>query len=229
MDGTRSGATGSFLGSHNKHVTSLSYACTACHTSNATTGHRNGYINIANPTFSGGTYLKAGATFSFPQVSSPVMSTCITVYCHSNGNGVNTTPTWGAAPMNAECSSCHGGDNVAGTKIVTNAHTGHINTNSGRSIGCVECHSATVSGNRTISSLATHANQTVNVRFNNVLNLNADAPTYNGNPATSVTVSGSQKAPLSATGSCSNVYSPQLRQPDCGRRHDRLVGRCPDL
>ena len=31
MDGTRSAATGSFVGSHNKHVTSLSYACTNCH------------------------------------------------------------------------------------------------------------------------------------------------------------------------------------------------------
>jgi len=204
---TRSAVTGSFVGSHNKHAGALGYACTSCHASNTGTNHRDGYVDMASPTFFGGTYSK-GTPTRFAQSTSLIMGTCNTVYCHSNGAGTNTVPTWGAAAMPVDCTGCHGGNNGTATKIATNAHTGHISTNSGRSIGCVECHSATVTNDTTISAqgLPLHANQFVNVRFNNGTNLDSEAPTYNGNPATSVTTSGSQKAALSATGSCSNVY-----------------------
>ncbi len=55
---------------------------------------------------------------------------CTNTYCH--GNGQTATPTGGSTiswsgTMLADCSSCHGGNASAATKIASNAHTAHIN------------------------------------------------------------------------------------------------------
>ncbi len=208
MDGTRSGTTGSFVGSHNKHVGTMSYDCSACHVKPVTMSHRNGFVNMANPALQyGGIYNRAtGPTYSFPQMSAPTMNTCTTVYCHSSGAGTNSTAIWGGS-MPTDCTGCHGGNVASVAPLTTNAHDRHIATTAvGWSITCNRCHDATVSADRTIANVAQHTNNVINVRFNNVLNLDSDSPTYNYNPATSGTIGGSQKAPLSAVGACNNVY-----------------------
>lgn len=99
-DGTRSGATGAVVGSHQKHI----YACSTCHVTPATQtsadfGHRNGIIqmqaSIAGGSYNGGT--------SITQVNSPkTTNTCATIACHG---GNNPTPVWGVGT--AGCVDCH--------------------------------------------------------------------------------------------------------------------------
>ena len=215
MDGARSAATGSFIGSHNKHVGSLTYACTVCHSGGALTTtnmtHRNGYINIANPIYSGtGAYSKAsGPTYSFAQSSNPTMGTCSTIYCHSNGVGTYSTATWGGGAMPATCTGCHGNNSTSGAPIASNAHTSHINSigNVGRLLNCGDCHNATVSAanDRSITGTANHVNSLLNIKFDNGAGLNrdADAPTYNTQSTT--TTNGAAVTP-GTYGACNNVY-----------------------
>ena len=104
--------------------------CEACHTGTAAsnsalqatiaarTQHPDAAKNVAFGTFSGGAW--SGTQ-------------CSNTYCHSNGtaaSGTHANISW-SGTMLAECTSCHGGDSTAATKIVTNAHDAHTNdTNS---------------------------------------------------------------------------------------------------
>jgi predicted CxxxxCH...CXXCH cytochrome family protein len=208
---TRSAATGSFMGSHNKHVDSMSYACSACHINPAATNHRNGLINMANPFLNGGAgnYSKSGPTFTFAQSSNPLpFGTCNTIYCHSNGISTYSPPTWGGSAMPATCTGCHGGNSTSGA-IVGGAHANHINSagSVGRLLNCRDCHNATVtsSTDRAIATPANHVNGSLNVKFYNAggIVLDSDAPTYNSQSTT--TTNGAAVTP-GTYGVCNNVY-----------------------
>jgi predicted CxxxxCH...CXXCH cytochrome family protein len=91
---------------------------------------------------------------------------CTTVYCHSNGQTgggrVDNTATWGT-PI-SDCVSCHEGATVA--TDLSGAHEAHV-VNAvatvGMTLGCVDCHNATVSDNTTISTPAQHVDGGVDV------------------------------------------------------------------
>ena len=94
-------------GSHTKHAQgSVNLACATCHagyteTSYAAATHLNGNITLS---FSG---TAAGTTYS-QGLSHPLgdgYGTCSTNYCHSNGKGAYTIPTWGG--VSPGCTFCH--------------------------------------------------------------------------------------------------------------------------
>jgi predicted CxxxxCH...CXXCH cytochrome family protein len=84
-------------------------------------------------------------------------TSCATVYCHSNGKGTFTTATWGAT---LDCAGCHGSATVPGPAALSAKHALHVNNAAvlGSNYGCIECHSATVSGDSTISDVTKHTN-----------------------------------------------------------------------
>ncbi|TLM66440.1 MAG: CxxxxCH/CxxCH domain-containing protein, partial [Actinobacteria bacterium] len=93
-------------------------------------------------------------------------NTCQSLYCHSNGKGTFTNPTWGTTPdwstNDLTCRSCHAGID-AGTNITTYAHDSHINSG----ITCEYCHYTTVTAvtndaGTTINS-TNHINGSINV------------------------------------------------------------------
>ncbi|UPU36703.1 CxxxxCH/CxxCH domain-containing protein [Geomonas paludis] len=120
-------------------------SCGKCHTdhsvqakpfSHATSaGHRAIEVKFAT-----------GGTFASNQ--------CSNVYCHSNGRGTYTPPTWGGT---LTCAGCHGD---ATSNTLSGNHAKHVNNAAflGTSYGCVECHSSTVSDNSTISNFNNHVN-----------------------------------------------------------------------
>ncbi len=178
MDGPRSGTTGSFIGSHNTHITSLNIACTVCHSGGAISstnfGHRNGFINMANPINNpGGTYSKSGATYSFLQSSvatTLTMGTCNNVYCHSNGAATATaTPTWGNSAT-GDCGTCHGvNGSTPASYPASTRHAQHVGASLGYKFDCATCHynvvSVTTDATFTpqITSTTLHANNSHNI------------------------------------------------------------------
>ncbi len=111
LDGTRSGATGSVVGSHQSHPP----VCLKCHVvpttqASADYGHRNGNIQMQPGAtgIDGGYYDKNNSgTFtasdeSFTQTNSPATARCSSVACH--GSSV-ITPTWGVGTL--DCLGCH--------------------------------------------------------------------------------------------------------------------------
>lgn len=140
--------------SHTKHIsntTGYSFACATCHTNHVTFQHatsagRNIDVHFAVAPNVGGTF---------------AANQCSNLYCHSNGQTggakVTTTPVWGGA---ATCTDCHGG---ATSATLSGKHASHVNNAAilGSNYGCVECHSATVSDNSTISDKTKHVNSTI--------------------------------------------------------------------
>jgi predicted CxxxxCH...CXXCH cytochrome family protein len=188
---TRSAATGSFVGSHNKHVGSYTISCTACHPDNTgNTGHRTGSISLlttispsgmpASGAYSKGTV--SGALKSFPQssiASIATMGTCNNVYCHTNGAGTATaTPTWGNSATGA-CGTCHG---VTASAPPSSArHWQHVSTLGGYKFTCSNCHYNVVDikSDSTVTSAITsttlHVNNAYNVNYDPAINPNANA------------------------------------------------------
>lgn len=167
--------------SHTKHYSNAAawgnpfgpLFCAGCHSDGGT--NANGTPNFAAPpTFTfqhatsaanRGIHLDAGLSYSgnglnfLPsQGASRVLGSCNNTYCHSNGvqgagNVKVATPIWGTT---ATCASCH-----AATPT-TNGHAVHaVNY----AYGCQLCHSTTVSNNTTISNVANHTNQLIDVAF----------------------------------------------------------------
>ncbi|MBI5657845.1 MAG: CxxxxCH/CxxCH domain-containing protein, partial [Geobacter sp.] len=181
---------------HGQHMASDRYGqaamftCNICHAGTAqnnttiinSAAARNQHPNAAKNVEFNAT---AGGNWSGTQ--------CSNTYCHSNGTaavGSHGAMNW-TGTMNAECSSCHGGDAGAVNRITTVAHGAHTNaaTNAvGRNIACGECHSATVAAanTRTVTSYVYHTNKETNIRFDNgSLVRDADNPYYGGKVATS--------------------------------------------
>ncbi|MDF1566237.1 MAG: CxxxxCH/CxxCH domain-containing protein [Deltaproteobacteria bacterium] len=162
-DSAKTAGVTTLSSSHDKHTATdlYGFTCEKCHgqtvdnaaTINAATGfglHVDGnvdwYLRNAPVTADGGGSLG---------------STCNSIYCHSDGNGTFVaSPAWG---NNTSCTSCH-----ANTGMATFAHNEHLNQASavGITVGCVDCHSATVSNNTTISTHANHVDGTKTVAPN---------------------------------------------------------------
>jgi len=89
-------------------------------------------------------------------------TTCATLYCHSNGKGTFSTPTWGAT---LDCTGCHGSATLPGPAPLSGKHANHLNNAAllGTNYGCIECHSATVSSNTAIADFTKHADGSVEV------------------------------------------------------------------
>lgn len=178
--------------SHRKHVsTAGATTCVNCHSATTSTGtsiignHTNRVIDVVQGNSN---------TFSFTAAS----KSCSNISCHFGG-----TAQWGGS---LGCTGCHGGNAASGSPIATNRHAAHVNNSAvvGKLVGCAECHAATVSGDTTIFLPANHANSNVNVKFDNVVNLNSDSPTYNG--ASTTGPNGAAKGVNTSVGSCANVY-----------------------
>jgi predicted CxxxxCH...CXXCH cytochrome family protein len=169
--------TATMSAKHARHVsttTGYSYTCNKCHqatTANGTTiADRSLHVNNVND-------LKFDAPSAAGAYAQGPSYTCSSVYCHSDGQPLGAgAPTfvtglnWSTGTaMNAECTSCHGGDSTAtGTKIASNKHAQHVNQTAvlGTNYGCVDCHNTTVSGNRALlSPPTTHVNGTKQVGF----------------------------------------------------------------
>jgi predicted CxxxxCH...CXXCH cytochrome family protein len=104
---------------HQAHI-SVGFNCPTCHyatTQNGTTitgkaNHANGTKDIQ--LFS--------TTLTNINSGKGTISLCSTVYCHSNGRGVQAPPTW--TSVTGKCGVCHGADNSL--PITTGAHDAHL-------------------------------------------------------------------------------------------------------
>ncbi|MSM40519.1 MAG: CxxxxCH/CxxCH domain-containing protein [Geobacter sp.] len=219
--GTSPSFSGGAAGSHGKHDSYYSGAanCVKCHIDHlaegskfahaTSAGNRGLIVTVKDPAnIAGGSY--SGAVNDYLPSQTNAFGSCSNLYCHSDGTKASgtftakTTATWGGS---VTCQSCHGYDISAGANAMSSGvHTQHINNtgNVGRAIACQECHAATTTNGTSISTVANHVDKNVNVKFDNLYNLNTDNPTYNGSSTTGT--AGAVKAPGSAVGSCSNVY-----------------------
>jgi predicted CxxxxCH...CXXCH cytochrome family protein len=179
---------------NNSNSTTYNFGCYKCHsdTANHASGPVNptraalvNFDNFSTPQNSSGVYAQGSlagtdGTFNWTDGS------CTQLYCHSNGAGVNVNnPTWNSTP-GTTCTGCHYNDKAATPYIMaTGKHTAHVNNTDANlaAFGCVKCHSATVSDDRTISDKTMHVNGTPNVVFDSL------------NPAASY-----------SSPDCSNVY-----------------------
>lgn len=169
-DGTRSGATGAFVGSHQAH----NVVCLTCHVAPATEtsadyAHRNGQINmkVGATAISNGYYDKdasnsySAADATFAQSNTPTTATCKTIACHGGSN----TPQWGVGTVT--CSTCHSSAMDAGDGAPTrravfgefqNNSIGHMQYNVSAAANatvkadCTKCHA---------ESTSLHANNTL--------------------------------------------------------------------
>ena len=142
---------------HTTHVSAslgYSFSCDKCHANHVTFEHATSAGRAIDVHFS--TAPNIGGTFS--------AGSCNNLYCHSNGQvGVAKVPVSVAWTDTAPgCAGCHG-NATSGT--LSGKHASHVNNASilGSNFGCVDCHSATVSNNSTISDKAKHVNSTIDV------------------------------------------------------------------
>lgn len=166
-DGTRSGATGSFVGDHQKHQ----FECSTCHVAPATESsadfaHRNSTIAM-QASIASGSYSK---TSPITQVNNPTTGTCSNIACHG---GNNPTPQWGVGT--ASCVDCHSGSPITRTKGEPGATLDPVMTEFGLAWGhkksgraaataadCIVCH---LEGNFTTQATSTfHANGYIDLR-----------------------------------------------------------------
>ncbi|WP_160295292.1 CxxxxCH/CxxCH domain-containing protein, partial [Geobacter sp. OR-1] len=149
----KSGAQGSYsANSHRKHVVNYGGAatCYRCHVETVSPAG-NSILSGSIKHVDGTPDVKADGTVgSFNWNKSP--RTCTSNVCH-----FNKTVTWGGT---LNCNGCHGADAAT---LTTKKHSAHISTSAnpslGTALGCVECHSKTVSSNLTISGYAVHSNK----------------------------------------------------------------------
>jgi predicted CxxxxCH...CXXCH cytochrome family protein len=174
-------ATAGFLhsGSHDRHVSVFSLACSKCHdgvspASYFSTSHINKSIDV-----SAGLKYELSPGVSAAGAPGNGYGTCSTSSCHDNGKGVPVvTPVWGAFYNNVStCSACHNGVPADAT------HTKHVTTTTAQKVNCSGCHD----GYTWVGGVtgADHLNGTVEV----------NTGTYP-----------SPKAKGSAVGSCSTSY-----------------------
>jgi len=160
---------------HRRHVggyasSMYNIGCADCHsltastntTINQTAKHANFQKNVdINATY-GGTYT---ANNTLPGSAA---GTCGSVACHSDGRATGKTyvaaQAWNNTPLT--CTSCHGNattNGSAGTAL-SGRHDKHVNNAAylGTNFGCVDCHSAVVSNDTTISDRTRHVNTLIN-------------------------------------------------------------------
>ena len=154
-------ATGSHPVSGSKHAAYFGTdtgSCGKCHSDHAVQGNPFSHATSAGNRpievkFSG------GGSFANGQ--------CANLYCHSNGKGVYTPSTWGAA---LDCTGCHGSATSTGANALSGKHANHVNNAAflGTSYGCIECHSATVSDSSTIADRTKHDDGSIEVAGSHV-------------------------------------------------------------
>ncbi|MBJ6752789.1 CxxxxCH/CxxCH domain-containing protein [Geomonas sp. Red421] len=143
--------------SHKKHVGAAgATTCSNCHSKTTT----NGTAIIAGSQHLDRLANYTSANGSFGKVAN---KTCSNITCHSgNGKVVGVADAqWGDTLL---CNGCHGGPAALGTrKLNTGSHAQHMDqaTVLGDNLGCVECHSKTVSSDSAISTPANHLNNFV--------------------------------------------------------------------
>ncbi|UPU38249.1 CxxxxCH/CxxCH domain-containing protein [Geomonas paludis] len=153
-----SGTAGSTnANSHKKHVGAAgATTCSNCHsktTSNGTAiiaGSQH-LDRLANYTSANGSFGKAAN------------KSCSNITCHSGNGKVSgvADAQWGDTLL---CNGCHGGPASLGTrKLNTGSHPQHMDqaTVLGDNLGCVECHSKTVSSDALVSTPLNHLNSFV--------------------------------------------------------------------
>jgi predicted CxxxxCH...CXXCH cytochrome family protein len=168
-----------------------SFGCSQCHNKQDATHDKQSYQDApfnAAGVYSPATVFTPGAT----------TSTCASTYCHSYGTATLTkakTVNWTAGIRDAanannivksatRCIKCHNGVlSATYNNLSTNSHFRHVSlvTTTGKNLGCVVCHSATVSNNTTISNYGNHVN--------NARELAVD-PTFIGGKLVGSTLSG---------------------------------------
>lgn len=149
-------ATGSHPVTGSKHASYFGTgtgACVNCHVDHTVDAKPFQHATSAGKRAIGVRFA-SGGTFSG--------TTCSSVYCHSNGKGTFSSPTWGGA---LDCTGCHGSATANGPAALSGKHANHVNNAAvlGTSYGCIECHSATVSSNSAIADFTKHVNGTVDV------------------------------------------------------------------
>lgn len=169
------------LTGHLTHTSApLNYTCNDCHNGNT---HNSGTFADV---FNSAAGFKAAMNGATPGYLTAGEGTCSTVYCHSNGAAPNRqykNVNWGHALTTGkilgtanECVACHNGVIAGFNNLSTNSHFKHVDS-TGKTFGCVICHSATVSNNSTISNAANHVNGTRDVSFSGSL---ATGTSWNG-------------------------------------------------
>ena len=158
-------------GSHKAHVTTYSLGCKECHINTTT----NGTSLVAGGAHLNGTGYQNGLDVKFDTAGKNAAGAynstianlgCTATYCHSNGKGAapKQLAQWGGT-MPADCTGCHGGSATLATfKIISSGkHLAHVkNAAAGGKLGCVECHSLTVTADTTLVAGGTkHVNGVV--------------------------------------------------------------------
>ena len=177
------GGTGT-AGSHAKHDPYFKGAaqCKKCHSDHVAEAARFAHatsagnagrvisVRLHDPAdVAGGSYSGAGTNFLPSQSGAQSFGNCSSTYCHSDGKGNYSTPTWGTASSGA-CGTCHGARNDAPPSPAT-PHQTHVGTAKGYLIACAKCHNRTVKNTAdsttyaNISSYNFHVNKAKNVYF----------------------------------------------------------------
>lgn len=152
------GTNGPATGSHTAHA---GKACDLCHAAGTTAttapsagnGHIDGNIDVY--------YFNYPADVAKHAAGSNY-GTCSTAYCHSNGRGTYTSPTWGGTSTG--CNFCHpnlGGKHSVHTNLATAVYGSTADNSAAGSydFGCGNCH-PTAAGN--------HMNGTVDLSMNSL-------------------------------------------------------------
>jgi len=180
-----SGGGSGTAGSHAKHDAYYAGAaqCKKCHgnhTGEATpfahatsAGQRSLHVLLHDPAdVAGGTYSGSGANYLPSQAGSQTFGSCATTYCHSDGKGNYSNPTWGSAASGG-CGTCHGAKDNAPPSPAS-PHAKHVGTAAGYKYTCSRCHSRTTEPTAdattfaAISSVNMHVNKAIDVAFDAV-------------------------------------------------------------
>lgn len=142
-----------------KHTVHSGIACTACHATGTTAttaptngnGHIDGNIDIFNVGYSLDVTKHAAGTYS---------GTCSTAYCHSNGSGSYSSPSWSGTSTG--CNFCHptlSGKHAVHTNLATAVYgsTADDSASGTYSFGCGNCHP---------TAALSHMNNTIDVTLN---------------------------------------------------------------
>lgn len=162
-------------GGHPKHAGSsdgYSFSCDLCHPVSGDNSHVQGNLRWAfkenDPRTSGGGYRPDGFLSPEPTGStgnlapSVAYGDCWNLYCHSDGRGGFSTPTWGGNLL-ADCTGCHGGSSASSRPITSRGHGAHVANTSSRFAGfnfrCDECHAGIVdTAATTVTDRTKHVN-----------------------------------------------------------------------
>jgi len=179
------GADGPLTGKHSAHS---GIACTACHATgtSATTaptngnGHIDGNVDIFNVGYPLDVTKHTAGTYS---------ETCSTAYCHSNGRGSFSAPSWSGT--SSGCNFCHptlSGKHSVHANLATAIYGSTADNSTGATydFGCGNCHP---------TAAANHINNTIDITLNNthggvLKSKNSvvdDSTGYTRNPGVSVT------------------------------------------